>query len=365
MAKKIILITGARPNFIKAAPLLSELHKHSDKIQTILVHTGQHYNHNLSQLFFEELKMPKPDIYLGIGSGSHSQQTAGMMTGLEKAFEDHKPDMVVVFGDVNSTLAGSLVASKMCIPIAHVESGLRSFDMTMPEEVNRIVTDRLSDICFVSENSGMVNLRNEGVSSEKMFFVGNIMIDSLIKHLEVCRKSAILDTLKLTPKNYVAITLHRPSNVDNADILKKVLMVLKNISKRIPIVFPCHPRTKSDLEKFGLLDFAEKDNIRIIEPLGYIEFLRLQSDAKFILTDSGGIQEETTYLHIPCVTLRYNTERPVTVDVGSNVLTGPEPEKILAAVDQIFNSTFKAGQIPPLWDGATAGRIADIILKKC
>jgi UDP-N-acetylglucosamine 2-epimerase (non-hydrolysing) len=362
--RKLILVVGARPNFIKAAPLMVELRRHSDMFETLLVHTGQHYDYNLSQLFFEQLKMPRPNIDLGIGSGSHSQQTAKIMIELERVFAEHEPDLVIVFGDVNSTLAGSLVAAKMSIPIAHVEAGLRSFDMSMPEEINRIVTDRLSDLCFVSENSGIDNLLKDGIGSEKLFLVGNIMIDSLKSHLAQCAQSSILDSLHLKSKEYAVITLHRPSNVDDREILTGLLNALNEIAGQMPLIFPCHPRTKKEMNKFGLFGNPIDGGIRILEPLGYIDFLRLQSEALFVLTDSGGIQEETTYLKIPCITLRYNTERPVTVEIGSNILTGPEPKKIKLVVDQILNGSFKNSQIPPFWDGATAARITDILLKK-
>lgn len=364
MQKRLLLITGARPNFIKAAPLLEELNKYDRDFETLLVHTGQHYDRNLSELFFNQLKMPQPDIYLGVGSGSHSRQTAAIMVGLEDAFIEHKPDMIIVFGDVNSTLSGALVAAKMGIQLAHVEAGLRSFDMSMPEEINRIVTDRLSELCFISERSGMVNLRNEGKSEDQLFFVGNIMIDSLKRHLDACRRSPILDTLGFNSGEYAVLTLHRPSNVDDKDVLQKVLISLNEIGSRIPIVFPCHPRTRKELADFGLSNLIDKNGIRVLEPIGYIDFLRLQSDAKFVLTDSGGIQEETTYLGIPCITLRYNTERPVTVEMGSNILTGPEPEKILEAASQILDGVTKKSEIPPLWDGAVAGRIVEILQRK-
>ena len=357
-----MLITGARPNFIKAAPLFAELRNRETIFESLLVHTGQHYDHNLSQVFFDELKMPQPDIILDVGSGSHSRQTANIMVGLEDAFEKHKPDMVLVFGDVNSTLAGSLVAAKMRIPIAHVESGLRSFDMSMPEEVNRIVTDRLSDICFVSESSGMVNLKNEGMAPEKLFLVGNIMIDSLKHHLDTARNCKILEQLGLTPKSYAVLTLHRPSNVDDKVTLEKTVHMLNEISLKIPVVFPCHPRTKKELTSSLLWNLVGRENIRIVEPLGYIEFLRVQSDAKFILTDSGGVQEESTYLGVPCITLRYNTERPVTVEIGTNILTGPDPSQVMPAIEQILSGKFKKGNIPPLWDGQTARRITEILI---
>jgi UDP-N-acetylglucosamine 2-epimerase (non-hydrolysing) len=364
LSKKLLLITGARPNFVKAAPLIKELRKHGNVLESLLVHTGQHYDRNLSELFFEQLQMPQPDIYLGVGSGSHSRQTAAIMIGLEDAFIEQKPDLAVVFGDVNSTLAAAIVAAKMGIRLAHVEAGLRSFDMSMPEEINRIVTDRLSDYCFISEQSGLINLQNEGKSNGQLFFVGNIMIDSLMNHLKACRESTILDSLGLRQGEYAVLTLHRPSNVDSRDKLERVLSALNEIGREIQIIFPCHPRTRKELANLEMSDQVSINGIRILDPIGYIDFLRLQSDAKFVLTDSGGIQEETTYLGIPCITLRYNTERPVTVEKGSNILTGSEPDKIISAVRCILDGTHKKGEIPPLWDGATSGRITDILIRE-
>lgn len=363
MPKKIILVVGARPNFMKSAPLMKELLKYPDKFETLLIHTGQHYDHGLSQLFFDQLKIAKPDIYLGVGSGSHAEQTAKIMVGLERVLVEQKPDLVVVFGDVNSTIAAAIVAAKLCICLAHVEAGLRSFDNTMPEEINRIVTDRLSNYLFVTENSGMINLKTEGIAEDKIFFVGNIMIDSLTNNLEASKKSNILKKLALKPREFAAMTIHRPANVDNKDTLAKLLNVIAEIGKNIPIVFPCHPRTKKNLEKFSLLNNINKDAVKIIEPIGYLDFLKLQSESKFVLTDSGGIQEETTFMKIPCITIRENTERPVTVEVGTNIVTGIDPEKILETVDQIINGKYKNGNIPELWDGKTAQRIVDILIK--
>jgi len=364
MRKKIELIVGARPNFMKSAPLMKELARHPDIFETQLIHTGQHYNHELSQLFFDQLKMPQPDMYLGVGSGSHAEQTAKIMVSLEKILVEQKPDLIVVFGDVNSTLAAAVVASKLWIKIAHVEAGLRSFDNSMPEEINRIVTDRLSDYLFVTEKSGITNLKNEGAADDKLFFTGNIMIDSLIGNFEIAKESKILNELSLKPQEYAALTLHRPANVDNKDTLKNILNILTEIGKDIPIVFPCHPRTQKNLEKFGLLNNINKDAIKIIGPIGYLDFLKLQGESKFVLTDSGGIQEETTYMGIPCITLRENTERPVTIETGSNTLTGIDKAKILDAVNQIIGGKYKTGSVPKLWDGQTAMRITDILLEK-
>lgn len=360
----IYLVVGARPNFMKAAPLLAELRKHSDKIKTSLIHTGQHYDYELSQMFFEQLKMPKPDIYLGVGSGSHAEQTGKIMIDLEKVFMEKRPDLVIVFGDINSTLAASVVAAKLHIKLCHVEAGLRSFDNTMPEEINRIVTDRLSDLLLVSEQSGLDNLHNEGVSEDKIEFVGNIMIDSLVNNLKVAQDSNILQELNLVPGEYVAMTLHRPASVDNREVLKELLKTINEIGKKIPVIFPCHPRTKKNLEQFDLLNDIDPKALRLIKPLGYLDFLKLQSQCKFVLTDSGGVQEETTYLNIPCITMRENTERPSTVDIGSNTITGLDPKKIKAVVEQILTNNSKQAEIPKYWDGKTAERITKILLDR-
>ncbi len=364
MTKKIIIIVGARPNFIKSAPLLKQLQLHPDKFETMLVHTGQHYDYKLSRVFFEQLKMRKPDVYLGVGSGSHAAQTARIMMKTEELMIKNKPDLVIVMGDVNSTMAAAIVAAKLCVEVAHIEAGLRSFDNTMPEEINRVVTDRLSRYLFVTEESGIRNLKNEGAADSGIFFTGNIMIDSLINNFEEAGKSEILDELSLKPEEYATLTLHRPSNVDDEVTLKKICTILAEISESIPIVFPCHPRTHGKLREFGLFDNINKDALKITEPIGYLDFLRLQSQSKFALTDSGGIQEETTYMNIPCLTLRENTERPVTVETGSNTLTGIDKIKIFDSVDRIMAGKYKTGKIPELWDGETAKRIVDILIKK-
>lgn len=360
MARQLALVVGARPNFMKAAPLINELQKHSDSFQYRLIHTGQHYDKKLSQLFFDDLKMPHPDLYLGVGSGSHAEQTGRIMVGLEKEFQTSSPDMVIVFGDINSTLAASIVAKKLNLPLAHVEAGLRSFDLSMPEEINRMVTDRLSDILFVSEQSGLDHLKSEGVASERVFFTGNIMIDSLVNHLDLARTSDILDRLELQSGGYVTMTMHRPSNVDRSEDLQALMSCIGTISQKLPVVFPCHPRTRKRFEEFGLND-SGNGQLKIIEPLGYLEFLKLQSESRVILTDSGGIQEETTYLGIPCITMRENTERPVTVDVGTNTICGTDPSTILSAMDKAISGHGKKGQIPELWDGHAAGRIVKIL----
>ena len=356
MTTKITLIVGARPNFMKAAPLVRELKRHLDNFEPSLIHTGQHYDAKLSDLFFNELQMDPPDIYLNVGSSTHAQQTGRIMVDLEKVWMEAAPDLVVVFGDINSTIAAALVAAKLHIKIAHVEAGLRSFDMTMPEEINRIVTDRLSDYLFVSEQSGLDNLASEGVAKSKVFFTGNIMIDSLVNSLEACEKSTILADYGLEPGRFVVVTMHRPSNVDDPQHLNRLMDLLSEIGQSVPVIFPCHPRTQKEMAKQGI-SLSENSSLKIIEPVGYLDFLRLQSQAMFVLTDSGGIQEETTYLKIPCVTMRTNTERPSTIDLGSNILTGPDPDRIRPVVKDILNGQHKVGEIPPLWDGQTAQRI--------
>lgn len=358
---KIVLVVGARPNFMKAAPLLKEFNRHTDKIEPILIHTGQHYDHNLSQFFFDDLKLPKSDYYLGVGSGSHAEQTGQVMVELEKKLLEINPDLTIVFGDINSTLATAVVTSKLFLKLAHIEAGLRSFDKTMPEEINRIVTDRLSDLLFVTEQAGVDNLLNEGVNKDKIHLVGNIMIDSLKHSLENLDKSEVLNRLSLNDRPYAVLTLHRPSNVDNKATLRLILDTLKEISKKLPIIFPSHPRTLKMLEKFGF-DSYFNDDLRLIDPLGYIDFLKLMANSKFVLTDSGGIQGDTTYLKIPCLTIRENSEQPVTFEIGSNRLCGINKEMILDSVNSILDGTYKKSEIPPLWDGASASRITKIIL---
>ncbi len=355
---KIILVVGARPNFMKMSPILDEMKKYPEKIQPILVHTGQHYDKNMSDLFFHDLGLNKPDIFLGVGSGSHAQQTAKIMEKFEPIVLENKPDMVLVVGDVNSTLACALTAVKLHIKVSHVEAGLRSFDRRMPEEINRLVTDAISDYLFITEESARLNLRKEGVPEEKMFFVGNVMIDSLLKNLEKASQSEILSQLQLEKQKYSLLTLHRPENVDNKDAIQEILDALKEISQKIPIVFPIHPRTKNKLEEFGI----RLENFKIIEPLGYWDFLKLMSEARLVLTDSGGIQEETTILQVPCLTLRDNTERPVTAEKGTNKIVGTNKEKILSHALEILGKDKIEAQIPELWDGHAAKRIVETLL---
>lgn len=365
---------GARPNFMKMAPIHKEFSRHKSKIIHKIVHTGQHYDMKMSDVFFKELELPKPDIYLGVGSKSHAQQKAHIMIEFEKIIMKEKPDLVMVYGDVNSTTAASVVSSKIIgkngrpLPVAHVESGLRSFDKTMPEEINRIITDVLSDYLFVTEPGGVRNLKREGVDESKIFFVGNTMIDSLKFYLKKIGKSDILRELCISKKKFALVTLHRPSNVDNKNNLNKILGIFKNINAVSPesdIVFPVHPRTYKMLDKFRLNGkFSEIKNLILTGPLGYLDFLKLTSCAEFVLTDSGGIQEETTYLRIPCLTLRENTERPVTAELGTNVICGLNEKIIFKYIKEIESGKFKKGKIPKYWDGDAAKRIVSIILRK-
>jgi len=359
--KKILNIVGARPNFMKIAPI-QRLMKSSAKLTPILLHTGQHYDQQMSDSFFIDLELPQPDRYLGVGSGSHAQQTAAIMKGLEQTMSDLKPDLVLVVGDVNSTLATAIVAAKMQIPIAHVEAGLRSFDRTMPEELNRIITDTLADFLFVSEESGCINLKKEGIVSEKIFLVGNVMIDSLFHFRSKAERSMIMKNLNIANKPYALLTLHRPSNVDSFTIFEKILDALSEIQQRCPVIFPIHPRTKKMIAQFNMgKKIAGMKNLQLVDPLSYLDFLKLMLHATFVLTDSGGIQEETTALSIPCLTLRENTERPSTIAIGTNILVGMNPKRIRTESMKILNNDVKKGEIPPFWDGRTAERIVQIL----
>jgi len=391
---KVLLVVGARPNFMKVAPIIAAIHEHNDRVNRglldrsetldyVLVHTGQHYDRKMSDSFFEDLRMPQPDVNLGVGSGSHAVQTGEIMKRFEPVLLEEAPDLVLVAGDVNSTLACSLVAAKLeCGPngkrpmIAHVESGLRSFDREMPEECNRVMTDHLADMLFVTEGSGVVNLRREGIDSEKVFFVGNTMIDSLLASKDkAAAESTILSRLGL--KNgklgeYGLLTLHRPSNVDQRGGFLSILEGISELAKKFPVVFPSHPRTLERIRKFGLQQYfvesgsAEiqgRPGIHVIEPLGYLDFLCLMMHGKIVVTDSGGIQEETTGLGVPCVTVRENTERPVTIEQGTNVLAGVEPEGIRAAVDKQLKAARKT-ELPEYWDGRSATRIVEAIVAK-
>jgi UDP-N-acetylglucosamine 2-epimerase (non-hydrolysing) len=359
---KIISIVGARPNFMKIAPLHRAFSKHPN-IHSQILHTGQHYDEKMSDIFFNQLELPKPDFYLGVGGGSHTYQKANVMLKFEQILLDEKPDVVLVVGDVNATAACSIVSVKMGIKTVHVEAGLRSGDRAMPEEVNRVITDAICNQLFVTEQSGMINLAKEGVADSKVNFVGNVMIDSLIYYREKAKKETILDQLKVTPKEYILMTMHRPSNVDNKKNLEDILQIIETASKHKTVVFPMHPRTTNNLKKFGLEErLNDIQNLSILGPQGYLQFLKLMDNAALIITDSGGIQEETTYLQVPCMTFRDSTERPVTVELGTNVLMADlDPETVRIQMEKILFGEIKQGVIPPLWDGNTADRISNIL----
>lgn len=352
-------VVGARPNFMKIAPVVLESKRRG--IPQFLVHTGQHYDVNMSQIFFDQLGMPEPDIHLGVGSDTHARQTARIMVAFEEVCQQRKPDLVVVGGDVNSTLAASLVAAKQHIPVGHVEAGLRSFDRTMPEEINRVATDHLSELLFTTEKSGNKNLRREGVSEEKIHFVGNCMVDTLLKHVDVAVHGSPWNEFGLGPKGYGLLTLHRPSNVDNPKTLKPLIRMINKVSQRLPVLFPVHPRTKERLRE---LQMKMASTLRFCEPLPYLTFVGLMAKARYVLTDSGGIQEETTVLDVPCLTLRWNTERPVTTTSGTNRLIGTDPQEIEKSVEEILAGKWRSGKRPPLWDGKAAQRIVDVIEKR-
>ena len=348
----ILHVVGARPNFMKAAPVVRALKAQPDIAQT-LVHTGQHYDAGMSSVFFQQLGLPDPDVNLEVGSGSHAQQTAEIMSRFEPAVLERKPDAVLVYGDVNSTVAAALVCSKLQIRVGHVEAGLRSFDRTMPEEINRVLTDQVADWLFTPTEDADRNLVREGIAPGKIHRVGNVMIDSLARLLPLALESATNGV----PSRYALVTLHRPANVDDGGALKNILQSLLEVNAELPVVFPVHPRTRQRISEFGL-DAAQ---LRLLDPLPYLEFLALQSRASVVITDSGGIQEETTYLNVPCLTLRENTERPVTVILGSNVLVGQDASKLRAELRKILDGCAKKGSIPPLWDGHAGERIAAIL----
>ena len=357
---KIVSVVGARPNFMKVAPLHRAFE--AAGFDSLIVHTGQHYDEKMSDVFFRQLGMPEPDRYLGIGSGSHAEQTSRVMIAFEEVVLEEKPDCVLVVGDVNSTLACSLVATKLHIPVVHVEAGLRSGDRRMPEEINRIVTDSISDYLFVTEESGIVNLRREGVPDERVFMVGNVMIDSLVSFIDKARETNTPAGLGLEKGAYVLMTMHRPSTVDSNEGLEKLVATVEQIGARYPVVFPMHPRTRANIKKFGLAGrLSELPMLQILDPLGYLEFLGLMDAAGIVVTDSGGIQEETTWLRVPCITLRENTERPVTVEMGTNELMDLEPERVAARVVERMTSPGEKGTTPPLWDGHAAARIAETL----
>ncbi|SFW30121.1 non-hydrolyzing UDP-N-acetylglucosamine 2-epimerase [Nitrosovibrio sp. Nv17] len=366
--KKLYLVAGARPNFMKIAPIVRALQAHGEPAFRI-IHTGQHYDREMNDVFFEELGIPKPDVFMGAGGGSHAQQTAKIMVAFEELCQVEPPDAVLVVGDVNSTLACSIVAKKLNIPVAHVEAGLRSGDMSMPEEVNRIVTDSISDWFFVTEPSGIVNLRNEGKPDSAIHYVGHVMVDNLLYQ---AGKLANMDTSGFETSEYKAarqanggrygvVTLHRPANVDNAEVMARIGGALREVAAELPLIFPVHPRTRGNLEKFGI-DLGP--DITLIGPQGYMAFLDLWKDAAVVLTDSGGLQEETTALGVSCVTIRDNTERPITVEEGSNVLVGTDPARIVAEARKVLRGEGRRGQRPRLWDGKAAERIVELLVQE-
>ena len=363
---KILNVVGARPNFIKIAPIIEQMNLHPKMLIQKLVHTGQHYDDRMSKAFFDDLGIPKPDINLEVGSGTHAEQTAHIMMKFEKVCIQERPDLVIVVGDVNSTLACTITAKKLGIRVAHIEAGLRSKDMTMPEEINRLCTDILCDYLFTTDHFANENLAKEGIPAERVFFVGNVMIDALIRHKERAMKLGVMQKLALRREGYATLTLHRPSNVDDKFTLRGIFEALQEIAQDIPIIFPIHPRTRKMSEQFGLQHFFTTDEtirgIRIIEPLGYLEFLHLTMNARMVLTDSGGLQEETTALGIPCITLRYNTERPITCEVGTNVLVGNDRQRILQAAKDVFQGRVLPRNIPDLWDGHAAARIVGVLV---
>jgi len=364
---RVLHVAGARPNFMKVAPVLRALEERG--VENVLVHTGQHYDASMSAAFFDDLGLPEPDVHLEVGSGSHAEQTARVMERIEPVLVERHPDLVMVVGDVNSTLAAAIVAAKLWIPVAHVEAGLRSFDRTMPEEINRVLTDQISEILFTTSPEAEENLRREGVAVERVHFVGNPMIDSLERHLDRAKESKALQTLGVSPREYALVTLHRPSNVDDPETLKGILEALRDVAARVPVIFPAHPRTVKVMREHALdslVDLsggpATRGSVTCTEPIGYVDFLALMADAKLVLTDSGGIQEETTILGVPCLTLRANTERPITISMGTNRLIGSDPESIARAAEEALDAPPRAGTRPPLWDGKAGERIADAVL---
>ena len=353
----ILHVVGARPNFMKVAPVIAAL-KRYDHVEQLLVHTGQHYDANMSEIFFQQLGIPQPDVNLDVGSGSHAVQTAEIMIRFEELINERKPDWVLVYGDVNSTVAAALVCAKLWIPVAHVEAGLRSRDRTMPEEINRLMTDQLADLLFTPSRDGDANLKQEGISAERIHCVGNVMIDTLVRLLP----QAVDPGIAAMPTSYVLVTLHRPSNVDEPSMLKSIVEALTEISKQLPVLFPAHPRTRKRLVDNGIA-IPNSPNFRLLDPVGYLQFLALQRKATVVITDSGGIQEETTYLGVPCLTVRENTERPVTVTSGTNMLVGQDMRVLKGEVNNILSQDYQRGQIPEFWDGKASERIAQIVVE--
>lgn len=358
---RVLHVVGARPNFMKTAPIMAEMARYPKDFHQILIHTGQHYDDNMSRVFFEDLEMPLPDEFLNVGSGTHAEQTAKIMLAFEPTLSKYHPDLVMVVGDVNSTLACALVCAKLGIRIAHVEAGLRSRDRTMPEEINRLLTDGISDLLFTPSKDADENLLREGVATEKIHFVGNVMIDTLVKMLPRTLQRSVVSHLGLETNRYILVTLHRPSNVDNANALKEILAALLELSKDFQVVFPVHPRTQQNMARFGLPRLDSR--IQLITPVGYLDFLTLMKSARLVLTDSGGIQEETAYLGIPCLTLRSNTERPVTLEVGTNRLVASNEAEIVNAAQLSLIEMDHPHSVPELWDGRAAERIAKVLLR--
>ncbi|SFF70183.1 UDP-N-acetylglucosamine 2-epimerase (non-hydrolysing) [Duganella sp. CF458] len=367
-ALRILCVVGARPNFMKMAPIMAAFAQLKPQVEALLVHTGQHYDVAMNQQYFDALGIPSPDINLEVGSGSHAQQTAEVMKRFEPAMDEVQPAAVLVVGDVNSTIACALVAAKKGVPVIHVEAGLRSFDRAMPEEINRVLTDQLSDLLFTTEESGADNLAKEGIGAGRVHFVGNVMIDTLRANLaraipapRIAADAGRAD-FKAGKGEYAVMTLHRPSNVDDKAVLQGLLESAARIAERTPVIFPVHPRTRATIEKFGLSHLLDRPEVLLLPPMGYLEMLGLMKDARVVLTDSGGIQEETTALGTPCITLRNNTERPITVDEGTNTIAGNDPARIMAAYEAQLAGAGKAGRIPHFWDGRAAERIAAIVL---
>jgi UDP-N-acetylglucosamine 2-epimerase (non-hydrolysing) len=363
--KRILLVAGARPDFIKLAPLYDAFGGCPDAYKPKVVHTGQHYDKNMSDIFFEQLQLPRPDFLLGVGSGTHGLQTGKILIEIEKLMLEQRPDMVIVFGDVNSAMAAAIAAVKLRIPVAHVEAGLRSNDWSMPEEINRIIVDRVTTLYFTTCEDANINLLREGVDEDSIHFVGSMMIDSLLRFVPMADKLPILSDLDIEPGKYTLITIHRPGNVDDQDQLRKVVSMLEGLASHAPVVFPVHPRTKKNLTDLGSKGNADQisDNprIRLVEPLGYLEFLKLEKEAAVVVTDSSGVQEETTCLGVPCLTVRPNTERPVTITEGTNILLGLNPERVIAFAREYLDGNLPEGKRPLFWDGKAAGRVVEVL----
>jgi len=362
---RVLCVVGARPNFMKIAPIMRALRRRPANFAPLLLHTGQHYDQAMKDAFFRQLGIPEPDVDLGVGSGSHALQTAEIMRRVEPVMDDFGPDLLLVVGDVNSTIACALVAAKKGIPVVHVEAGLRSFDRSMPEEINRVLTDQLSELLFTTEPDGADNLLREGVAAERIHFVGNVMIDTLhanrARAVPAARTLAAIGVAADVPGDYGLLTLHRPSNVDDETVLRRLLQTLTDLSGQLPLVFPMHPRTRARIDALGLDELLHSGQLAVVPPLGYLELLGLMAEARLVLTDSGGIQEETTALGVPCITLRENTERPVTVSAGTNTVVGTDPDAIRQCFDGILATGGKAGRVPELWDGRAAERIAEVL----